>query len=220
MTNYNKRVPEYDTANLLNEATQKVAVYDIAEDFYVYDRAIVNKLEFDLITRIQAHVNELKAKYNKAVYLFRMDENMHRESAKSEKLKLHQYGSRINQAGEIVDMHLQGFQPDFILFLEDSDFCFQIFIEPKGMSGDRFVSELWKQDLLLYMTDHQAEMEFEDGVDNVKISGLKFFTAKDGQNTIPELMAMSGVTYQKPNEQIDLLMVADPSTDVIIEEDE
>ncbi|MFR8556978.1 MAG: restriction endonuclease, partial [Streptococcus thermophilus] len=218
--NYNKRVPEYDTANLLNEATQKVAVYDIAEDFYVYDRAIVNKLEFDLITRIQAHVNELKAKYNKAVYLFRMDENMHRESAKSEKLKLHQYGSRINRAGEIVDMHLQGFQPDFILFLEDSDFCFQIFIEPKGMSGDRFVSELWKQDLLLYMTDHQAEMEFEDGVDNVKISGLKFFTAKDGQNTIPELMAMSGVTYQKPNEQIDLLMVADPSTDVIIEEDE
>lgn len=220
LTNYNKRVPEYDTANLLNEATQKVAVYDMAEDFYVYDRAIVNKLEFDLITRIQAHVNELKAKYNKAVYLFRMDENMHRESAKSEKLKLHQYGSRINRAGEIVDMHLQGFQPDFILFLEDSAFYFQIFIEPKGMSGDRFVSELWKQDLLLYMTDHQAEMEFEDGVDNIKISGLKFFTAKDGQNTIPELMAMSGVTYQKPNEQIDLLMVADPSTEVIIEEDE
>ena len=220
LTNYNKRVPEYDTANLLNEATQKVAVYDISEDFYVYDRAIVNKLEFDLITRIQAHVNELKAKYNKAVYLFRMDENMHRESAKSEKLKLHQYGSRINRAGEIVDMHLQGFQPDFILFLEDSDFYFQIFIETKGMSGDRFVSELWKQDLLLYMTDHQSEIEFEDGVDNVKISGLKFFTAKDGQNTIPELMAMSGVTYQKPNEQIDLLMVADPSTDVIIEEDE
>jgi hypothetical protein len=28
------------------------------------------------------------------------------------------------------------------------------------------------------------------------------------------------VTYQKPNEKIDLLMVADPSTDVIIEEDE
>jgi type III restriction enzyme len=25
------------------------------------------------------------------------------------------------------------------------------------------------------------------------------------------------VTYQKPNEQIDLLMVADPSTDVMIE---
>ena len=177
----------------MNEATQKVAVYDMAEDFYVYDRAIVNKLEFDLITRIQAHVNELKAKYNKAVYLFRMDENMHRESAKSEKLKLHQYGSRINRAGEIVDMHLQGFQPDFILFLEDSDFYFQIFIEPKGMSGDRFVSELWKQDLLLYMTDHQAEMEFEDDSKNVRISGLKFYTKGDGQKTMAQLAEITQV---------------------------
>ena len=165
----------------------------MAEDFYVYDRAIVNKLEFDLITRIQAHVNELKAKYNKAVYLFRMDENMHRESAKSEKLKLHQYGSRINRAGEIVDMHLQGFQPDFILFLEDSAFYFQIFIEPKGMSGDRFVSELWKQDLLLYMTDHQAEIEFEDDSKNVRISGLKFYTKGDGQKTMAQLAEITQV---------------------------
>lgn len=38
------------------------------------------------------------------------------------------------------------------------------------MSGDRFVSELWKQDLLLYMTDHQAEMEFEDDTKNIRIS--------------------------------------------------
>ena len=210
LTNYNKRVPEYDTANLLNEATQKVAVYDMAEDFYVYDRAIVNKLEYELIERIKAHVTELTQKYHKAVYLFRMDENMHRESAKSENLKLHQYGSRINRAGETVEMHLQGFQPDFILFLEDSDFYFQIFIEPKGMSGDRFVSELWKQDLLLYMTDHQAEMEFEDGVDNVKISGLKFYTKGDGQKTIPELMDTVGVDYLDVlTEQIDLTMVAE-----------
>lgn len=210
LTNYNKRVPEYDTANLLTEATQKVAVYDISEDFYVYDRAIVNKLEYELIERIKAHVTELKQKYHKAVYLFRMDENMHRESAKSENLKLYQYGSRINRAGETVEMHLQGFQPDFILFLEDSDFYFQIFIEPKGMSGDRFVSELWKQDLLLYMTDHQAEMEFEDGVDNVKISGLKFYTKGDGQKTILELMTTVGVDYRDVStEQVDLTMVAE-----------
>lgn len=210
LTNYNKRVPEYDTANLLNEATQKIAVYDMAEDFYVYDRAIVNKLEYELIERVKAHVDELKAKYNKSVYLFRMDENMHRESAKSENLKLHQYGSRINRAGETVEMHLQGFQPDFILFLEDSDFYFQIFIEPKGMSGDRFVSELWKQDLLLYMADHQAEMEFEEGVDNVKISGLRFYTKGDGQKTIPELMNTVGVDYHDVlNEQVDLSIVAE-----------
>ncbi len=193
LTNYNKRVPEYDTANLLNVATQKVAAYEMDDEFYVYEKAIVNKLEYELIERIKAHVDELKQKYNKGVYLFRMDENMHRESAKSEKVKLHQYGSRINRAGETVDMHLQGFQPDFILFLEGSEFYFQIFIEPKGMSGDRFVSELWKQDLLLYMTDHQAEMEFEDDSKNVRISGLKFYTKGDGQKTMAQLAEITQV---------------------------
>ncbi|MDA2393352.1 DEAD/DEAH box helicase family protein [Bacillus cereus] len=193
LTNYNKRVPEYDTVNLLNEVTQKVAAYEINDEFFVYEKAIVNKLEYELIERIKAYVSELKQKYNKSVYLFRLDENMHRESAKSEKLKLHQYGSRINRAGETVDMHLQGFQPDFILFLEDSDFYFQIFIEPKGMSGDRFVSELWKQDLLLYMTDHQAEMEFEDDTKNVRISGLKFYTKGDGQKTLAQLAELTKV---------------------------
>ncbi|MCM3784925.1 DEAD/DEAH box helicase family protein [Neobacillus mesonae] len=193
LTDYKKRVPEYDTANLLIQATQKVDAYEMDDEFYVYEKAIVNKLEYELIERIKAHVNELKQKYNKGVYLFRMDENMHRESAKSEKVKLHQYGSRINRAGETVDMHLQGFQPDFILFLEDSEFYFQIFIEPKGMSGDRFVSELWKQDLLLYMTDHQAEMEFEDDSKNVRISGLKFYTKGDGQKTMAQLAEITQV---------------------------
>ncbi|HCJ4457903.1 TPA: DEAD/DEAH box helicase family protein [Listeria innocua] len=187
LTNYNKRVPEYDTANLFNEAMQKIAVYEIDDDFYVYEKAIVNKLEYELIERVKAHVNELKEKYQKSVYLLRMDENMHRESAKSEKLKLYQYGSRINRAGEITETHLQGFQPDFILFLEDSEFYFQIFIEPKGMSGDRFISELWKQDLLLYMTDNQGEMEFEANEENVRISGLKFYTKNDGQKTMEQL---------------------------------
>lgn len=187
LTNYNKRIPDYDTANLLQETNQKIAAYEIDDEFYVYEKAIVNKLEYELIERIKSYVSKLKHKYNKAVYLFRMDENMHRESAKSEKLKLHQYGSRINRSGETVDVHLQGFQPDFILFLEDSNVHFQIFIEPKGMSGDRFVGELWKQDLLLYMTDHQAEMEFEDDIRNVYIKGLKFYTKDDGQKTMSQL---------------------------------
>lgn len=193
LTNYNKRIPNYDTTNLLNDVTQKVAAYEIKDDFFIYEKAVVNKLEYELIERIKAYVVELKQKYNKSVYLFRMDENMHRESAKSEKLKLHQYGSRINRSGEIVDIHLQGFQPDFILFLEDSNFYFQIFIEPKGMDGERFVNELWKQDLLLYMTDHQAEMEFEDDIKDVRISGLKFYTKGDGQKTIKQLTEISQV---------------------------
>lgn len=196
LTNYNKRVPEYDTANLFNETMQKIAVYEIEDDFYVYEKAIVNKLEYELIERVKAHVNELKEKYQKSVYLLRMDENMHRESVKSEKLKLHQYGSRMNRSGEITGTHLQGFQPDFILFLEDSEFYFQIFIEPKGMSGDKFISELWKQDLLLYMTDNQAEMEFEANEENVRISGLKFYTKNDGQHTMEQLANLVQIKNQ------------------------
>ncbi len=198
LTNYNKRVPEYDTANLFNEAMQKIAVYEIDDDFYVYEKAIVNKLEYELIERVKAHVNELKEKYQKSVYLLRMDENMHRESAKSEKVKLHQYGSRRDRSGEVTETHLQGFQSDFILYLENSDFYFQIFIEPKGMSGDRFISELWKQDLLLYMTDNQAEMEFEANEQNVRISGLKFYTKNDGQHTMEQLANL--VQLKKPVE--------------------
>lgn len=187
LTNYNKRISEYDTANFFNEVRQQVSVYEIEDDFYVYEKAIVNKLEYELIERIKANIHELQKKYQKAAYLLRMDENMHRESIKSEKLKLHQYGSRVNREGEVTATHLQGFQPDFVLFLEDSDFYFQIFIEPKGMSGDKFISELWKQDLLLYMTDNQGEMEFEANEENVRISGLKFYTKDDGQNTMEQL---------------------------------
>ena len=112
---------------------------------------------------------------------------MHRESIKSEKLKLYQFGSRINRDGIKTDVHLRGFQPDFILFLEDKDFYFQIFIEPKGMGGDRYVKELWKQDLLLYIADNQAEIEFESNDKNVTISGLKFYTKGDGQHTMEQL---------------------------------
>ena len=40
LTNYNKRVPEYDTMNLFNETMQKIEVYEIADDFFVYEKAI------------------------------------------------------------------------------------------------------------------------------------------------------------------------------------
>lgn len=183
LSDYNKRVPEYDTQTQFDK-TQDIKVYQMKDDeFYVYDNAIVNRLEYQLIERIKAYVEDLKAKYGKAVYLLRMDETMHRESAKSEKLKLHQY-----QNNPKYGTHLTGFQPDFILFLEDiNDYYFQIFIEPKGMSGDRFEKELWKEELLLYMTDHHADMEFIDNASNVQISGLKFYTNGDGQGTIEQL---------------------------------
>ena len=43
------------------------------------------------------------------------------------------------------------------------------------------------------MTDHQAEMEFEDDSKNVRISGLKFYTKGDGQKTMAQLAEITQV---------------------------
>lgn len=189
LTDYKKRVPHYDP-QIEFEERQKIKCHPMKDSkFYVYDRAVVNQTEYQLIERIAGYVERLEKKYHKAVYLFRMDETMHRESAKSEDLKLHQY-----QQHPEYGVHLTGYQPDFILFLEDtSDFYFQIFIEPKGMSEVQFEKELWKEELLLYMTDHHAEMEFSEEEENVQISGLKFYTAGDGRGTMEQLTKLTGI---------------------------
>ncbi|MFC6316424.1 DEAD/DEAH box helicase family protein [Lapidilactobacillus achengensis] len=209
LSDYNKRVPEYDTQTQFDK-TQDIKVYQMKDDeFYVYDNAIVNRLEYQLIERVKAYIEDLEAKYGKAVYLFRMDETMHRESAKSEKLKLHQY-----QENPKYGIHLTGFQPDFILFLEDTnDYYFQIFIEPKGMSGERFEKELWKEELLLYMTDHHADMEFMDNESNIQISGLKFYTNGDGRGTMEQLKEITNITDDMDQKKQPVDMVAENDED-------
>lgn len=93
IANYRKRVPNYDTGVMgQQQEPQTVQRYELKEDYYVYDTAIINLTEKQLIDRIAERVAELKEVYED-VYLIRMDENMHRESAKNNKLKLHQFGS-------------------------------------------------------------------------------------------------------------------------------
>src|SRR5699024_6932105 len=125
ITNYRKRVPKYDTGKYLQHEPQNVQRHELKEDYFVYDVAIVNNTEKQLIDRIAERVEELEEVYDD-VYLIRMDENMHRESAKSNKLKLHQFGTGHDE------VNLAGFQPDFILYLQGTDYFIQIFIEPKG----------------------------------------------------------------------------------------
>jgi type III restriction enzyme len=177
ITNYRKRVPNYDTARLYDDNPQKVQRIEIKEDYFVYDSAIINQTEKQLIDRIGERIDELKEVYSD-VYLIRMDENMHRESAKSEKLKLHQFGS------DHEEIRLEGFQPDFILYLKNADFYVQIFIEPKGRNLEE---EQWKEDLLMYLNEHEAEIMFEDETENVKIKGVKFYTMNDERNTIKQI---------------------------------
>lgn len=178
ITNYRKRIPNYDTGRLLMpDSPQKVKRYEIGSEFFVYDSAIVNLTEMQLIERIAERVSELQKEYSD-VYLIRMDENMHRESAKNNNLKLHQFG-----AGH-EEVKVAGFQPDFILYLKNSDYFIQIFIEPKGRNIDE---DQWKEDLLLYINEHEAELTFEDEIHGIKIKGVKFYTMNDGRGTIKQI---------------------------------
>ncbi|WP_371817543.1 DEAD/DEAH box helicase family protein [Virgibacillus sp. MSJ-26] len=177
IANYRKRVPKYDTGKYMQNEPQDVQRYELKEDYFVYDSAIINNTEKQLIDRIAERVEELEEVYSD-VYLIRMDENMHRESAKNNKLKLHQFGTNHDE------VNLAGFQPDFILYLQDTDYFIQIFIEPKGRNIEE---EQWKEDLLMYINNHEAEIMFEDETDDVRIKGVKFYTMNDGRGAIRQI---------------------------------
>lgn len=178
IANYRKRKPQYDTswAGSIGNP-QKVERIEIKDDYFVYDSALVNQTEKQLIDRIAERVSELKEKYP-SVYLIRMDENMHRESRKGEDLKLFQFGQGHDE------IRLEGFQPDFILYLENADFIVQVFIEPKGMNIEQ---EQWKEDLLLYLNENEAMILFEDETEDIRIKGVKFYTINDGRSSIKQL---------------------------------
>lgn len=60
------------------------------------------------------------------------------------------------------------FEPDFLLFLKDESFSYQIFIEPKGeYLTDK---DKWKEDFLL-----KIEPNFKIDDKNFKIIGVKFY---------------------------------------------
>lgn len=201
VVDYRKRIPNYDTSNLFHsQSPQKVQRYIIEESHFVYDSAIVNLTEKQLIDKISERVNELKKEYND-VYLIRMDESMHRESSKNENLKLHQFNSSNHE------LRLEGFQPDFILYLKNANYFMQVFIEPKG--NHALEQDQWKENLLTYINENEAELAFEDEVAGVKIKGLKFYTINDGRNAFKQLAQITlgkdfeGKTLHKPIEITD-----------------
>lgn len=179
ISDYRKRKPNYDTGNMvLNGNPQNVERYVIDDPSFVYDSAIINITEKQLVDRVIERVEELREHYDD-VYLIRMDENMHRESAKNERLKLHQFEDHPER------IHLEGFQPDFILYLQSANYFMQIFIEPKG--NNLLEREQWKEDLLHYINENEGKLIFEDEVDGVRIKGLRFYTINDGRGAMKQL---------------------------------
>lgn len=156
---YQKRVPvNYSNASV----HELIQTYDYKKaPWFVYNEAIVDKLERSLIELIQGYVEELQNKY-KDVYLIRSDE-------RNTKLKLHEF------AGDVS--HYAGFLPDFVLYLANESYIYQIYIEPKG--AQLLEQDQWKEDLLTSISPESVDVIGEN--DKVKLYGVKFYVAGDAR---------------------------------------
>ena len=70
----------------------------------------------------------------------------------------------------------------------NEDYYIQIFIESKDES--RYLTEKWKEDLLLYINEHEDSLVINTSINNIKIKGLKFYFYNDSQKTINQLIDM------------------------------
>ena len=156
---YQKRVPvNYSNAGI----HELIQTYDYKKaPWFVYNEAIVDKLERSLIELIQGYVEELQNKY-KDVYLIRSDE-------RNTKLKLHEFADNVS--------HYAGFLPDFVLYLANESYIYQIYIEPKGTQ--LLDQDQWKEDLLTSISPESVDIIGENG--QVKLYGVKFYVAGDAR---------------------------------------
>lgn len=156
---YQKRVPvNYSNASV----HELIQTYDYKKaPWFVYNEAIVDKLERSLIELIQGYVEELQNKY-KDVYLIRSDE-------RNTKLKLHEFANNVS--------HYAGFLPDFVLYLANESYIYQIYIEPKGTQ--LLDQDQWKENLLTSISPESVDIIGENG--QVKLYGVKFYVAGDAR---------------------------------------
>ena len=161
---YQKKIPKH-----FNKSVNALTIpYPMKnKSWFVFEDAIVDKLEKSLIDLIGSFVQRLSQKYD-PIYLFRLDEC-------NTNFKLHQFKG--------PTAHYDGFMPDFILYLQDKDFCYQIYIEPKG--PQLLDKDQWKQDLLETIRPENIEIIGEN--QQIKLYGVKFFTYNDGRNIEQEM---------------------------------
>ena len=135
--------------------------------WFVFDKAVVNGLEKEMIDWIGSYIQPLNQKYTR-IYLIRIDE-------RNTNLSLHAFT-------EDSKGRYSGFIPDFLLYLEGEAFVYQIFMEPKGRFAEQ---DQWKEDLLLSLNTESIELFGEN--DKIRLLGVKFFTAGDGRNVLQQL---------------------------------
>lgn len=164
VNNYSKRV----TDQFNNKVATQIGPYPMnSQSWYPYDSAIVDVTEKQFIDQIGSIIPSLKEQYQDA-YLIRIDE-------RADDFKLHDFGDNVT--------HYAGYMPDFILYLKDSDYIYQVYMEPKGEHLlDR---DNWKQELLEKIDPSNVIILGEN--QNVKLYGVKFFVRNDKRHTIQEL---------------------------------
>lgn len=160
LRDYEVVVPLYETGHI----TQRIELHQMkGKDWFVYTDAIMNRLEYAMVELMGSFIHELEAKY-KQVYLIRNDE-------KATRYKLTEFGGP------------RGFMPDFVLYLENEEFVYQVFVEPKG--EDREKEDAWKQEMLYALNGSDIEIIGEN--DNVKLVGIKFYNNKNKREFISDL---------------------------------
>lgn len=163
---YNKRVG--DSFN--DPKAAKIVPYNMkGKDWYVYDYAIVDQLEMSFIDRIGAEIPNFQKKYDE-VYLLRVDE-------RNTNFKLHDFGESVYR--------YEGYMPDFIMYLKDEDYMYQIYMEPKGIA---FVEkDRWKEELLERI-EPQNVIVLEDN-NEVKLFGVKFYIEDRGKQDLHHMFS-------------------------------
>ena len=163
---YSQYIEAYNGAT----ANQKIEARDTTgKTWYVYDKAILNQLEHNLVKLLGQFMDKLKAKYKK-IYLIRNDEQ-------STRFKLTEFDG------------VRGFMPDFIMIItDDSDNAYyHVLLEPKG--DDRLLDDAWKEKMLEKLNDKSCIIM--DEIDGVRLVGIKFYAkskidefTKDFQNKL------------------------------------
>lgn len=132
------------------------------EDWYALDQFYGTSEEKSLIEFVKTTIENLKKEY-KEVYLLRNEE---------------QYKIFDFQTG-------QGFQPDFILFLKQTQKLFyQVFIEPKG--DNLLLQDKWKDDFLKEITKRYPKDVLRAESKDYVLIGLPLYNETQKQNFVDE----------------------------------
>src|SRR5690606_27418060 len=75
----------------------------------------------------------------------------------------------------------RGFMPDFLLFLKDADFLYQVILEPKG--ENLLKEDYWKEEFLMLLIDN-SDIDILGENDSIKIIGIRFYSDQPEQKRV------------------------------------